>query len=157
MDMDRPTALDLLDYARRAREEVAEFVPMLSYQTKWTPVVALIERADGETMEDAISRILDQMHEAFGPPEWIAFVADVFAANDGHGKMTAAELAKAFASGDPDVYEQMIVTVVDREGSAETVAQTYRTTSSDGWEWDKPVPARTPTDAVMAAMLDYIR
>lgn len=138
--MIRPTAQDLLDAARPAREAVEEFVAMLTYApVGGSPVAALVEHKTPSQLGPMLANMLQIMHDKAGPADWVAFTSDTYVIiGDPSTFGMAGGLEGAFSSGDPRVFEQMSVVLVDREGGFDACTQRYRYTPVDGWEWDSP-------------------
>lgn len=154
--MDDPTALALLHPARVTREAVDEFQPMVLYCPRRGKAYMASMDA-GESIESMLSKLLAEMRAQLGPAVWIAVTTDAYSK-----KVRAPEdvptrrLGEAFAEGDPDVIEQMVVVLRHRYKPTEMAAQTYRYTPVDGYEWDEPEVVTEHASAMIDVLNYYI-
>jgi hypothetical protein len=152
--VDEPTALDLLQPARVTRERVHVFQPMVLYCPRRGKAYMASMDA-GESLEVMLSALLAEMRASLGPAMWIAVTTDAYAKRaETPEDIPTQRLGEAFADGDPEVIEQMIVVLRHRYKPTEMAAQTYRYTPVDGYEWDEP-EIITQHDGPMLAVLNY--
>lgn len=153
--IERPTAVQLLAPARVTRQRVEEFAPMILFvPRKGQAKMAVVDEVGPAT--ELIAGTLALMRTALGPADWIAVTTDayakVFTSEPSPEVREPGALEAAFAEGDLEVREQMIVLLVDRYSGAEVATQDYRYIPSEGWEWDEPV-AEAPLDGALVAVV----
>lgn len=132
---DEPTALALLEPARKTHEAVKDFNPMVLYAPRHGQAMMAVIESEG-VLHELLADLLGQMRAKLGPAQWIAVTIDVYARVDGYPGEIGG-LAEAFADGDPKVVEQIMVMVKRRNQPVETAVQTYRYLPSEGYEWDE--------------------
>ena len=157
--LDEPTAISLLGPARATREAVAEFSPMVLYSPrKGQPMMAILEGSDA--LHEQLSGLLVQMRATLGPATWIAVTTDNFAKPTVTPEEAEAtergQLARAFADGDPQIIEQMMVILMHRIKPIEVAVQSYRYLPSEGYEWDDPERIDGAEGPVMDVMRYYM-
>lgn len=135
-----PDAISLLAPARTTREAIgadAEFAPMVLFAPRRGQAMMAVLDGEGR-LHDLVADVLADMRARLGPPLWIAVTTDAYVK-----PMSAPEtyepgkLAEAFANGDPEVTEQMVVILRRRGEPLEVASQPYRFSMVDGWEWDQ--------------------
>lgn len=136
-----PDAISLLAPARATREALGpndEFAPLVLFAPRRGQAQMAVLDDEGR-LHDLVADVLAGMRARLGPPLWIAVTTDAFVKPTPapltyeHGK-----LAEAFAAGDPEVTEQMVVLLRRRGVPVEVASQPYRYLPSEGWEWSEP-------------------
>lgn len=133
-----PDAISLLAPARATREALgvnADFAPMVLFAPRRGQAMMAVLDGEGR-LHEMVADTLVQMRARLGPPLWIAVTTDAYvkptADPEGYAPGT---LAEAFANGDPEVHEQMVVILRKRGEPLEVASQPYRWSVVDQWEW----------------------
>lgn len=137
-----PTAMRLLIPARETREVTQAqghgFAPMVLVAPRvGEPQLAILD-GDGR-LHDLLSTTLAEMRRRLGPLQWCALTTDAYVRPTPEpDTVEHGQLARAFADGDPEVTEQMVVILKRRGEPVEIASQVYRWIPSEGFEWDEP-------------------
>lgn len=149
-----PTAKDLLVPARATREAVEDFAPMVLYCPQRGQAYTAI-LTEGTGLVEMLSSLLAEMRAKLGPALWIAVTTDAYVKKVyTEGDVPTGRLETAFKNGDPDVIEQMVVSLKHRYRGVDVAAQAYRYTPADGWEWSEPEDV-TEHSSIVINVLEY--